>query len=152
MICNWSFRNEPTNNFSEKPAFRPNSRWKPSKFGLEVFFSRVEKEHFSDEMNDSTQSNPSEEEWMVLRDLADDRNVLIKSNDKGSSVVVWDKDDYLLNNYGTSIYTKMLHLTKIFLLVYLREETKYSTVCVVLNQCLKRNSNILLRVSKKLLI
>ena len=46
----------------------------------------------------------------------------------------------------------MLHLTKIFLLVYLREETKYLTVCVVLNQYLKRNSNILLIVSKKLLI
>ena len=98
MICNWSFRNEPTNNFSETPAFRPNSRWKPSKFGLEVFFSCVEKEHFSDEMNDSTQSNPSEEEWMALRNLADDRNFWLKGTDEGSSVVVWDKDDYLLDN------------------------------------------------------
>ena len=90
MRCKWSFRNEPTNNFSESPAFIPKSRWKPPKgqVSLEVFFSCVEKEYFSDEMNDSTQSNLSEEKWMALRYLADDRNFLIKGTDKGSSVGV----------------------------------------------------------------
>ena len=54
-----NFRNEPTNNFSEVPAFRPKSGWKPPKghASLKVFLSRVEKEFFSDEMNDATQSN-----------------------------------------------------------------------------------------------
>ena len=59
---------------------------------LEVFLSRVEKELFSDEMNDSTQSNLSGDEWKALRNLADDRS---KGADKRSSVVTWDREDYL---------------------------------------------------------
>ena len=47
------------NNFSETTAFRPKSRWKSPKghASLEVFLSCVEKDLFSDEMNDSTSSN-----------------------------------------------------------------------------------------------
>ena len=29
MRCKWYFRNEPSNEFSEIPAFRPKSNWKP---------------------------------------------------------------------------------------------------------------------------
>ena len=49
------------NNFSETTAFRPKSGWKFSKgyASLEVFLSCVEKDLFSDEMNDSAQSNIS---------------------------------------------------------------------------------------------
>ena len=59
-----------------------------------MFLSRVEKGYFSDEMNDSTQSNLSGDEWKALRNLADGI-IVIKGADKGSSVVVWDRDDYL---------------------------------------------------------
>ena len=64
MKCKWNFRNEPTNNFSEMPAFRPKFGWKSPKGHaiLEVFLSLVEKELFSDEMNDSSQCNLSGEE------------------------------------------------------------------------------------------
>ena len=47
------------------------------------------------EVNDSTQSNLSEKEWKALRNLADNRSILIKGADVGSSLVVWDRDDYL---------------------------------------------------------
>ena len=60
-----------------------------------MFLIRVEKELFSDEMNDSTQSNLSGDEWKALRNLADDRSIVIKGADKGSSVVIWDREDYL---------------------------------------------------------
>ena len=60
-----------------------------------MFLSGVEKELFSDEMNDSTQSNLSGDEWKALRNLADDRSIVIKGADKGSSVVIWDREDYL---------------------------------------------------------
>ena len=62
--CKWDFRNEPTNKFSEIPAFRPKFGWKSPKAhaSLKVFLSLVEKELFSDEMNDSTQSNLTGEE------------------------------------------------------------------------------------------
>ena len=43
-------------------------------------------------MNDSTQSNHSPEEWKVLKNLADDRSIVIEG-DKVSSLVVRDRDD-----------------------------------------------------------
>ena len=38
-------------------------------------------------------SNFSKEEWQSLRSLADDRNKVIKKADKGSCLVVWDRND-----------------------------------------------------------
>ena len=57
--------------------------------------SRLEKELSSYEINGSTQSNLCGEEWKALRNLADNRSIVIKGIDKGSSVVVWNRDDYL---------------------------------------------------------
>ena len=95
MRCNCNFRNEPTNNCSVIPAFK--SRWKPPKghAGLEVLLSRVEKELSYDEMNDSTQRNLSGEERKALKNLADDGSIVIKGADKGFTVALWDRDDYL---------------------------------------------------------
>ena len=39
--------------------------------------------------------NLSKEEWLALRGLAEDQNIIIKPADKGSCVVVWDRGDYL---------------------------------------------------------
>ena len=61
----------------------------------EVFLSTLEKELFSD-ISDSTQSNVSVEEWKAFRGLATDKTIVIRGADKGSSVVVWDRSDYLL--------------------------------------------------------
>ena len=41
-------------------------------------------------------SNFSKEEWQAMRALADDRSIVIKKADKGSTVVVWDRNDYIL--------------------------------------------------------
>ena len=97
MRCKWHFRNELSENFSDTPAFRPKFVWKPPKghASLQVFLSRLEKELFSDDINESTQSNLSAEEWKALRGLAADKTIVIKGADKGSSVVVWDRSDYL---------------------------------------------------------
>ena len=40
-------------------------------------------------------SNFSKDEWQSLRSLPDDRSVVIKKADKGSCVVVWDRNDYI---------------------------------------------------------
>ena len=37
----------------------------------------------------------SREEWQAVRSLADDRSIVLKKSDKGSCVVVWDRNDYL---------------------------------------------------------
>ena len=89
MQCKWHFHNELSENFSETTAFRPKSVWKPPT-SLEVFLSRFEKELFSDDISESTP-----EEWKALRGLAADKTIVIKGADNGSSVVVWDRSDYL---------------------------------------------------------
>ena len=35
-------------------------------------------------------------EWQAVRSLADDRSIVIKKTDKGSFVVAWDRNHYLL--------------------------------------------------------
>ena len=82
--------------------------------------SRVEKELFSDGINVSRQCNLSGKEWKSLEDFAADRSAVIKSVDKVSSVVVWERNFYLhgtklLENYG--LLMMLLNLTKIFSLV-----------------------------------
>ena len=39
--------------------------------------------------------NLSKEEWLAMRGLAEDRKIIIKPVDKGSCVVVWDREDYI---------------------------------------------------------
>ena len=50
---------------------------------------------FSDDISESAQSNLSAEEWKAWRGLAAELTIVIKGADKGSSVVVWDRSDYL---------------------------------------------------------
>ena len=46
MRIKWYLRNEISENFSEKPAFTPKSKWKPPKGhpSLEVFLSQIKKD------------------------------------------------------------------------------------------------------------
>ena len=39
--------------------------------------------------------NLSKEEWLAMTGLAEDRNIIIKPAEKGSCVVLWDREDYL---------------------------------------------------------
>ena len=97
-----------------------------------MFLSHVEKELFSDEMNDSTESNLSGEEWNALRNLADDRSILIKGADIGSSVAVWDRDDYLQEG------SRQLRDTNIYEVVKFNED--------VLTGLVERSNKILNRL------
>ena len=63
---------------------------------MEVFLSEVKKELFSCTSKKLGYSNLSTEEWKAMRSLADDRSIVIKKADKGSSVVVWDRNDYVM--------------------------------------------------------
>ena len=92
MRCKWFFRNEPTENFSEAPAFRVKSNWNPPKGhpAVEIFLSKLETEIFSVLPGTPLDYNLSKEEWLAMRGLAEDCNIIIKPSDKGSCVVVWD--------------------------------------------------------------
>ena len=61
-----------------------------------MFLSQVENELFEITKQDLRYSNLSKEEWRAIRSLADDRSIVIKKADKGSCVVVWDINDFVL--------------------------------------------------------
>ena len=98
MCLKLYFRDETQQEFSETPAFSTKSTWNPPKGHpcLEVFLSQVENELFQITKQDLRYSNLSKEEWRAIRSLADDRSIVIKKADKGSCVVVWDRNDYVL--------------------------------------------------------
>ena len=96
MRIKWHFRNEPTDNFSEKPAFSSKSSRKPplGHPNLEVFLSQVGNELLEITKELTRYSNLSLEEWQAIRTLADDRSIVFKKADKGPCIVVWDRADY----------------------------------------------------------
>ena len=90
MRIKWHFRNEPTSDFSNIPAFAPISTWKPPKghTNLEVVLSKVEYDLFKAIEVPLGYSNLSKEEWDAIRSLANNRNIVIKRAEKGSCVVI----------------------------------------------------------------
>ena len=119
MRLKWYFRNDPTPDFSEKPSFTPKSSWKPPTGhpNLEVFLSELEKQIFKIVDSKLGYSNFSKEEWQAMQTLADDRSIFIKKADKGSTVVVWDRNDYILeaeNNLAMQMSTRIFPLMKRF--------------------------------------
>ena len=96
MRIKWHFRNELSDNFSERPAFLPKSSWKPpvDHPNLEVFLSQVENRLFEITKEPTRYSNLSQEQWRAIRTLADDRFIVIKKADKGCCIVFWDRTDY----------------------------------------------------------
>ena len=97
MRCKWFFRNEPTENFSEAPAFRVKSNWNPPNGhpAIELFLSKLESEIFSVLPGTPLDYDLFKKEWLTLRGLAEDQNLIIKPADKDSCVVVWDREHYI---------------------------------------------------------
>ena len=90
MRLRWHFRNEPTQEFSNIPAFAPKSSWNPPEGHpiIEVFLSQIEHELFQVSDKCLPFSNLTKEEWRAVRSLANDRSIVIKKADKGSCIVV----------------------------------------------------------------
>ena len=98
MRCKWHFCNEASKTFSEITAFRSKSSWLSPKghASLEIFFSQLKEELFTNDVHEPFQSNLSAEQWKASTYLASDRSTGIKGADRGSSAVVWDRADYIL--------------------------------------------------------
>ena len=62
---------------------------------MEVYLSQVENELFSIADEPIRYSDLSKEEWIAMRSLANDSSIVIKKADKGSCMVVWDRNEYL---------------------------------------------------------
>ena len=59
--CKWYFKDSPTDDFSETPAFRTKSKWQPPRAAIdariEVFLSRVKEEILSTKAEGSNYPN-----------------------------------------------------------------------------------------------
>ena len=90
----WHFRNEESsgtfNPFRRKSKFNP----KGKDAAIEIYLSRLEEEILGLDPKLSY-SNLSREERQAMQSLRDDSSIVIKEADKGSAVVVWDREDYL---------------------------------------------------------
>lgn len=89
----WHFRNDEK---SEINPFRPKSKFNPKgkDAAIEIYLSRLEEEILA--LDTSLRySNITKEEREALRNLQNDTSIIIKEADKGSAVVVWDREDYL---------------------------------------------------------
>ena len=60
-----------------------------------MFLVKVGEEIFSILPGKIRNYNLSKDEWVAMRKLAEDRNIIIKAADKGSNIVVWGREDYL---------------------------------------------------------
>ena len=85
--------------FSNVPAFRNKSVWCPERgreLAIEAYAQAVEEEILSSIKNEgASYSNLSTSEREALKDLRSYNDIVIKEADKGSGVVVMDKDIYI---------------------------------------------------------
>ena len=62
---------------------------------IELFLSKLEIEVSSVLPGTPLDYNLSIEEWLAIRGLAENQNIITKLADKGSCVVVWDREHYI---------------------------------------------------------
>ena len=90
----WHFRNHESSSVFN--PFRPKSKFNPKgkDAAIEIYLSRLEDEILAIDTKLSY-SNLTRDERQALRSLKEDTSIVIKEADKGSAVVVWDREDYL---------------------------------------------------------
>ena len=76
--------------------FRPKSTFNPKgkDAAIEIYLSRLEEEILAIDTK-LKYSNLTRKERTALNSLRNDTSIIIKGADKGSAVVIWDRDDYL---------------------------------------------------------
>ena len=91
------YLDQPTSAFSEVPVFRPPSNWTPliRDTQLEIYLSEIEEKLMNINEEGNNYPNLSKEERKSLQNLMEDDTIVIKPADKGSAIVIWDKDDYI---------------------------------------------------------
>ena len=97
MRCKWYFRNESQDIPSEVSTFKLKSTWNSPKGSpaLELFISKVKEDIFSILPGHPKKFQLNSEEYLIMRSVQNDRSVITKPADKGSAVVVCDRQDYL---------------------------------------------------------
>ena len=91
----WHFRNE--NKDIHRDMFKPKSKFNPRNkdAAIELYLSSLEEKLMTVEVPKDKFNNLTNSERRALHDLKNDKSIVIKSADKGSVVVVWDREEYI---------------------------------------------------------
>ena len=121
MRLKWYFRDNNNNDSSlsssyantNNPSFYSKSCWNPPRADpiLESYLSLLEKEALSIVPEGRNFSNLSTGERQALHEHRSDKNIVIKEADKGSAVVVWEREEYCKEAYrqldNSSVYEEL---------------------------------------------
>ena len=122
----WHFRNDESSGIYNK--FRKtNSDFNPKgkDASIEIYLSRLEEEILNLDY-ELKFNNLTRAEREALKTLRDDTSIVIKEADKGSAVVVWDREDYLIeadrqlgdsNVYAELEGDLLVHLSRLFSII-----------------------------------
>ena len=84
----WHFRNDEKEfdrkRFKPKPTFNPRNK----DAAIEIYLGSLEEKLMNIEIPQNKYNNLTREERAALYDLKNDKNIIIKSADKGSAVVI----------------------------------------------------------------
>ena len=91
----WHFRNDEKE--FDRKRFKPKSTFNPRNkdAAIEIYLSSLEEKLMNIEIPQNKYNNLTREQRTALYNLKNDKNIIIKSADKGSAVVVWDRKDYI---------------------------------------------------------
>ena len=91
----WHFGNNEKE--FDRNRFKPKSTFNPTNkdASIEIYLSSLEEKLMNIEITQNKYSNLTRGEGSALYNLKNDKNIVIKTTDKGSAVVVWDRDDYI---------------------------------------------------------
>ena len=89
----WHFRNGE--NVFDLDQFEPKSYFSPHNkdAAIEVYMSSLEEKLIKIEIPKDKYNSLTSKERQALYDLKNDKNIVIKGADKGSAVVIWDRED-----------------------------------------------------------
>ena len=76
---------------------------------LDSYIHKIEKKHDLNTSRVKLQDNPSSNQRKALHDLKCNNNIVIKPADKGGSIVIMDKDNYMKETY-TQLHDGRLYL------------------------------------------
>ena len=100
LCLKWHFRE--SENFSDYPAFKTRSKLNPRNkdAAIELHLSKLEEEIMNICVQGNDYSYVTREELAAINNLKADRRIVIKEADKGSGVVVWDREDCIQEAEG----------------------------------------------------
>lgn len=111
---------EVDGDFSQMPAFRTKSTWCPERnreMAIEAYVEALERKILSHDLNVKCQRNLTQDEQKALENLRGYDDIIIKQADKGSAVVVMDREAYINEAMGqlddSEVYISMRRFARV---------------------------------------